>query len=104
MNNLLRRAPASAIMTDMDTIGQMLQMIQAGWALQVLPMGNGRAWLQWSRARDEVDTLLDGAGAIPFLQQIALIQFADAVAEFHARVFPISPIGDLPADSPFRDL
>ena len=100
----------------MDSLRKMLQLSKAGWRLEICPIGSncgfgfGRARLTWTMQRDDLNAVLDG-NPLPIEQEIPLlglepdaVEFAAAVDEMFARVFPEFPYDDLPPDSPFREL
>lgn len=111
-NRGLNRRSIPVIIFGMDTAQLLADLFKRGWALQVSPevspFGVIYATMIWSLRRDPMEETLDGAEAcLPIIQRVNLVEkdsFARFIRAFHGRIFPINPLGDLPVDSPFRDL
>lgn len=81
----------------------LLELNRAGWAVQVVPQdaryGVSLLTLVWSLRRDELNTEIDGAiAALPIvIPDVPATREAlhRCVGNLYARVFPISPYGDL---------
>lgn len=91
------------VMAHQDTAQKLRELFKAGWSLQVAPeptaFGVIYASVVWSRQRDPIDATLDGAlASLPLLQRVNLADptgFSENVNAMYARVFPVSPFGDL---------
>ena len=91
------------------TLKQLTELIRMGWSVQIVPeasaFGAVYASVVWSLKRDAVDEMLDGPiASLPMLQRVNLLSegegsFAECVAELHARVFPVSPFGEIGDDA-----
>lgn len=108
------------IIFGVDTLSQLVALFRAGWSVQVAPepspFGPVYATVVWSCARSEIERTIDGPiASLPMVQRVNLVSvgegsFAGAVADLYARVYPVSPFGDiglgddLPPDIPAAEL
>ena len=86
---------------------QLAELNRAGWAFQIEPESNDaklpttRAAILWTFRCDEMTALLNELPVYPLIDWINLFapesELRKAVALMHARVFPITPLGDIPA-------
>lgn len=97
-----------------DTVLQIRDLARAGWQMCITPemsvFGAVYCTLRWTLERNEMDMVLDGASAVPVEMKCSLIEgdgLEVAIAEFHARVFPVSmdglswedgDVGDVPPE------
>lgn len=85
---------------------QLAELNRAGWSFEISPEPNGatmpavRATVVWTLQRDIAVGLLDKPPVFPLIDWINLfapeIELRKAIAQMHARVFPIPPFGNLP--------
>ncbi len=84
---------------------QLAELNRAGWAFQIEPESNDAkfpatsAAVIWTFRCDEMKSLLNELPVYPLIDWINLFapesELRKAVALMHARVFPISPFGDI---------
>lgn len=81
-------------------MNKLAELFRVGWSLQVVPdaspFGVMSVTVVWSLQRSELDQTLDGpVASLPIVQRVNVGDFCECVDSFYARVFPVSPLGDI---------